>query len=82
MLILLRTPPDERLREVIASISPSEDPLLLVYLEGSLESPAAPLILPGSTFALDSPVPEGLSPLTQEALLQMIHEHPRILVLP
>lgn len=82
MLILLRTPPDERLREVIDSIVPTDGLLQLVYLEGSLESAATPLILPGATYALDAPPPGGISAITQEALLQMIHHHPRILVLP
>ena len=83
MLILLRTPPDERLQEVITSITPSEGPPLLVYLEGSLDSSSSdPLILSNNTYALSSTPPAGISSLTQEDLLQLIHDHSRILVLP
>ena len=83
MLILLRTLPDERLQEVITSIPPSEEPSLLVYLEGSLDSSSpAPLILANNTYALSPTPPAGISSLTQEDLLQLIHDHSRILVLP
>lgn len=83
MLILLRTPPDERLQEVITSIPPSEGPSLLVYLEESLDSSSpAPLILSNNTYSLSPTPPAGIFSLTQEGLLQMIHDHSRILVLP
>ena len=82
MLILLRTSPDDRLREVIASIPPGEDPAMLVYLEGALDSAVPPLILPDYTFALDPEPPAGMTSITQKDLLGMIHTHPKILVLP
>ena len=82
MLILLRTSPDDRLREVIASIPPDEDPAILVYLEGALDSPCPPLIFPKNTYALDPETPAGITSITQEDLLRMIHKHPKTLVLP
>lgn len=82
MLILLRTSPDDRLREVIASIPHDEDPAMLVYLEGALDSSCPPLILPQKTYALDPGSPPEIKTITQEDLLGMIHAHPKILVLP
>ncbi|MGC8529867.1 MAG: hypothetical protein ACP5OP_06690, partial [Leptospirillia bacterium] len=74
--------PDEGLREVITSIFPGEGRTILVYLEGAIDPSSPPLILPQHTYALDQGSPAEMTSITQEDLLGMIHEHPKILVLP
>ncbi len=82
MLILLRTPPDERLQKMIASVEAPESPPFLVYLSGALSPGIPPMILPERTASLDPHPPAGILSLTQDGLLDLIHDHPRILVLP
>ncbi|MGC8501364.1 MAG: hypothetical protein ACP5OS_09420 [Leptospirillia bacterium] len=86
MLILLRTTPDERLQKVISSVEDPESPPFLVYLSGALfpnmTPDIPPMILPERTGSLDPHPPAGILPLTQDGLLDLIHDHPRILVLP
>ncbi|MDA8151096.1 MAG: hypothetical protein M0041_08250 [Nitrospiraceae bacterium] len=83
MLILIRQDPDSRLREVITSIEEESPGSLLVYLKGTgLSGPTSPpLVLPDRTFSISASIP-GVSQIDSKALLDLVHDNERILVLP
>ncbi|EQD24717.1 MAG: hypothetical protein D084_Lepto4C00369G0003 [Leptospirillum sp. Group IV 'UBA BS'] len=84
MLILIRNYPDDRLRDIIASIAKDSPETTLVYLDRSPASGSAPSlpILADRTYSLQFPVLPGITPIDGQTLLRLIHDHDRVLVLP
>ncbi|MDA8111214.1 MAG: hypothetical protein M0T83_02035 [Nitrospiraceae bacterium] len=84
MLILIRQNPDDRLRELLDSIDQETSATTLVYLDrAQATGTASPLpVLADRTFSLHAPPAAGVIPIDGQALLELIHTHDRILVLP
>ncbi len=84
MLILIRQNPDDRLRELLDSIEKETSATTLIYL-GRVQTTGSTTLLPvlaDRTFSLHAPPIPGVTPIDGQALLQLIHAHDRILVLP
>ena len=84
MLILLRQIPDNRIRDLILSIREKNPGTVLVYLERVFQKSDSipPLILTDHTYSLDLPPTQEIAGLNGKTLLELIHTHPQILVLP
>ncbi|MDA8029322.1 MAG: hypothetical protein M0Z25_10130 [Nitrospiraceae bacterium] len=84
MLILIRQNPDDRLREILDSIEQEIPATTLVYLDrAQATGSSTPLpVLADRTFSLHAPPIPGVTPIDGQALLELIHAHDRILVLP
>ncbi len=84
MLILLRHPPDDRVRDLILAACEESGSASLVYLERALHDPLGhpPLVLAGQTYTMDPPAIPGIKQIDGQLLLTLIRGDSRILVLP
>ena len=84
MLILLRQIPDIRIQDLILSIRKNNPVTVLVYLERVFDKTdfPLPLVLSVHTYSMDAPPNQEIAGIDGKALLELIHAHPQILVLP